>query len=101
MEGREERNRRPAPQDSDATPSRNLDRKIPLSYEHNRQRRCAPMSGNLKPESVATFTEIRTGRLGSAAGVLVIQGLGSDAGSVDLEKTIEFMNTATTLPMTV
>jgi hypothetical protein len=32
---------------------------LPLSYEHNRQRRCAPMSGNIKPESVATFTEIR------------------------------------------
>ena len=41
-------------------PTHKLDRKIPLYYEHNRQRRCAPMRGNLKPESVATFTEIRT-----------------------------------------
>lgn len=30
-------------------------------------------------------------RLGSAAGALVIQGLGSDAGIVDLDRTIEFM----------
>ena len=41
----------------------------------------------------------QAGRLGSAAGALVIQGLGSDAGIVDLEKTIEFMNTAKTAPM--
>jgi len=33
-------------------------------------------------------------RLGTAAGGLVIQGLGSDAGIVDLAQTIEFMNTA-------
>lgn len=41
------------------------------------------------------------GRLGSAAGALVIQGLGSDAGIVNLEKTIEFMKTAKTAPITV
>jgi sugar/nucleoside kinase (ribokinase family) len=41
----------------------------------------------------------QAGRLGSAAGALVIQGLGSDAGIVDLEKTIEFMNTAKTAPL--
>lgn len=43
----------------------------------------------------------QAGRLGSAAGSLVITGLGSDAGIVNLEKTIEFMNTAETAPMTV
>ncbi len=43
----------------------------------------------------------RAARLGSAAGALVIQGLGSDAGIVDLEQTIRFMETAETLPMTV
>jgi sugar/nucleoside kinase (ribokinase family) len=41
----------------------------------------------------------QAGRLGSAAGALVIQGLGSDAGIVDLEKTIEFMNTAKIAPI--
>lgn len=34
------------------------------------------------------------GRLGTAASALVITGLGSDAGIVDLDATIEFMNTA-------
>jgi sugar/nucleoside kinase (ribokinase family) len=43
----------------------------------------------------------QAGRLGSAAGALVVQGLGSDAGIVDLDRTIEFMNTAPTAPMTV
>jgi sugar/nucleoside kinase (ribokinase family) len=38
-------------------------------------------------------------RLGSACGALVIQGLGSDAGIVDLQKTIAFMNTAKWLPL--
>ena len=33
-------------------------------------------------------------RLGSAAGALVATGLGSDAGIVDLEQTIDFMRTA-------
>ena len=33
----------------------------------------------------------KSGRLGAAAGALVIQGLGSDAGIVDLESTIGFM----------
>ncbi|MBI4764171.1 MAG: sugar kinase [Deltaproteobacteria bacterium] len=37
--------------------------------------------------------------LGTAAGALVIQGLGSDAGIVDLESTILFMNSAERLPM--
>lgn len=40
-------------------------------------------------------------RLGAACGGLVVQGLGSDAGIVNLEQTIEFMNTAEPLPMTV
>ena len=38
-------------------------------------------------------------RLGSACGALVIQGLGSDAGIVDLAKTIDFMKSATWLPL--
>ena len=42
----------------------------------------------------------RAGRLGTAAAGLVIQGLGSDAGIVDLDQTIAFMETATPLPMT-
>ncbi|HET9595066.1 MAG TPA: sugar kinase [Anaeromyxobacteraceae bacterium] len=41
----------------------------------------------------------RAGRLGSAAGALVVQGLGSDAGIVDLDRTIEFMERTPTLPM--
>jgi sugar/nucleoside kinase (ribokinase family) len=41
----------------------------------------------------------KSGRLGTAAGGLVIQGLGSDAGIVDLDQTIEFMNSAEELPM--
>lgn len=36
----------------------------------------------------------KAGLLGTAAGGLVIQGLGSDAGIVDLKGTMEFMNTA-------
>lgn len=39
-------------------------------------------------------------RLGTACGSLVITGLGSDAGIVNLEQTIAFMNSAETLPMT-
>jgi sugar/nucleoside kinase (ribokinase family) len=42
----------------------------------------------------------QSARLGTAAGGLVIQGLGSDAGIIDLDQTIEFMNTAEPLPMT-
>ena len=42
----------------------------------------------------------RAGRLGNAAAGLVITGLGSDAGIVDLEQTVRFMETAPTLPMT-
>ncbi len=38
-------------------------------------------------------------RLGSACGALVVQGLGSDAGIVNFEKTVEFMNKAPTVPM--
>ncbi len=37
--------------------------------------------------------------LGTAAGALVIQGLGSDAGIVNLESTIAFMNSAERMPM--
>ncbi|MCC6313507.1 MAG: sugar kinase [Thermomicrobiales bacterium] len=42
----------------------------------------------------------RAGRLGTAAAALVITGLGSDAGIIDLAQTIRFMETATPLPMT-
>ena len=42
----------------------------------------------------------RAGRLGTAAAALVITGLGSDAGIVDLAQTIRFMETAAALPMT-
>ena len=35
---------------------------------------------------------VEAARLGNACGALVIQGLGSDAGIVDLQSTIEFMN---------
>lgn len=38
-------------------------------------------------------------RLGSACGSLVATGLGSDAGITDLERTIEFMQSAPTLPL--
>jgi len=41
----------------------------------------------------------RSARLGAAAGGLVVQGLGSDAGIVDLERTVAFMETARTLPL--
>ena len=41
----------------------------------------------------------KAARLGTAAGGLVIQGLGSDAGIVDLEQTIAFMNNAVELPI--
>jgi sugar/nucleoside kinase (ribokinase family) len=41
----------------------------------------------------------RAARLGSASGALVIQGLGSDAGIVDLEQTIEFMRKTPLLPL--
>lgn len=41
----------------------------------------------------------RCGRLGTAAAGLVITGLGSDAGIVDLEGTIRFMETAEPLPI--
>jgi sugar/nucleoside kinase (ribokinase family) len=41
----------------------------------------------------------QAGRLGSAAGALVVQGLGSDAGIVDLDQTVEFMKRTATLAM--
>ncbi len=41
----------------------------------------------------------QAGRLGTAAAGLVISGLGSDAGIVDFERTVRFMQTAETLPM--
>lgn len=43
----------------------------------------------------------KAGQLGAACGALVVSGLGSDAGIVDLEQTIEFMNSAEPLPLTV
>jgi sugar/nucleoside kinase (ribokinase family) len=39
----------------------------------------------------------RCARLGTATGGLVIQGLGSDAGIVDLASTIAFMESAESL----
>ena len=42
----------------------------------------------------------KSAKLGTAAGGLVIQGLGSDAGIVDLDQTIAFMNSAEPSPMT-
>jgi sugar/nucleoside kinase (ribokinase family) len=36
----------------------------------------------------------KSGRLGAAAGALVIQGLGSDAGIVNLEETVSYMESA-------
>jgi len=41
----------------------------------------------------------RAGRLATAASAQVITGLGSDAGIVDLEQTIRFMETAETYPL--
>jgi sugar/nucleoside kinase (ribokinase family) len=41
----------------------------------------------------------RAGLLGSAAGALVIQGLGSDAGIVDLDQTMDFMQKGRKLPL--
>ena len=41
----------------------------------------------------------QAGMLGTAAAALVITGLGSDAGIVDLDQTIEFMNTTRRLPL--
>lgn len=41
----------------------------------------------------------RCGQLGAACGALVITGLGSDAGLVDLDATVRFMNEATPLPL--
>lgn len=43
----------------------------------------------------------KAGRLGAACGALVVSGLGSDAGIVDLEQTVALMESADTLPMTV
>jgi sugar/nucleoside kinase (ribokinase family) len=41
----------------------------------------------------------QAGRLGTAASGLVITGLGSDAGIVDLEQTVAFMNSAKSYPL--
>ena len=41
----------------------------------------------------------KSGLLGTSSAALVITGLGSDAGIVNLEKTIEFMNKAERLPI--
>lgn len=38
-------------------------------------------------------------RFGAAAGALVVSGLGSDAGIVDFEQTVQYMKTAETLQM--
>jgi sugar/nucleoside kinase (ribokinase family) len=38
-------------------------------------------------------------KLGSACGSLVATGLGSDAGIIDLDSTIKFMQTNPTLPL--
>lgn len=46
------------------------------------------------------WTLEEAGRLGTAASGLVATGLGSDAGIVNLRETIDFMNSAETLPMT-
>lgn len=43
----------------------------------------------------------KAGRLGAACGALVVSGLGSDAGIVNLEETIALMESAEALPMTV
>lgn len=43
----------------------------------------------------------KAAQLGAACGGLVVSGLGSDAGIVNLEETIKFMETAEPLPMTV
>jgi sugar/nucleoside kinase (ribokinase family) len=43
---------------------------------------------------------VEAARLGTAAAGLVITGLGSDAGIVDFEETVQFMQSAETLPMT-
>jgi sugar/nucleoside kinase (ribokinase family) len=43
---------------------------------------------------------VECGRLGTAAAGLVIGGLGSDAGIVNLQQTIDFMRSAEALPLT-
>lgn len=45
------------------------------------------------------WTVRESARLGSACGSLVASGLGSDAGIIDFETTVAFMNTAATLPL--
>ena len=42
----------------------------------------------------------QAGRLGTAASALVVTGLGSDAGIVDLQSTIDFMKSGETYPLT-
>jgi sugar/nucleoside kinase (ribokinase family) len=43
---------------------------------------------------------VECARFGTAAAALVIQGLGSDAGIVDFDHTLQFMQRADTLPIT-
>jgi sugar/nucleoside kinase (ribokinase family) len=43
---------------------------------------------------------VECARFGSAAAALVITGLGSDAGIVDFDQTVQFMSSADTLPIT-
>jgi sugar/nucleoside kinase (ribokinase family) len=43
---------------------------------------------------------VECARLGTAAAGLVITGLGSDAGIIDFDQTLAYMNSAPTLPMT-
>jgi len=65
------------------------------------------MRGELSPAQIAGFIIglsqgwglERCGLLGTAASGLVIQGLGSDAGIVDLQHTLDFMNTAEPRPV--
>lgn len=45
------------------------------------------------------WSEEEAGRLGTAAASLVITGLGSDAGIVDLDETLAHMHSADTLPL--
>ena len=47
------------------------------------------------------WTVEQAAKLGSACGSLVASGLGSDAGIVNLDQVVEFMNTAPALPMTI
>ena len=52
---------------------------------------------NSQPERLLTIEE--AAKLGSACGSLVATGLGSDAGIIDLDSTLEFSKTNPTLPL--